>query len=63
MHSSKTIEAGQVKVGDRIHAGAGAHTEWVRVTSVEIVGTDVRIQTTAWFTTKHVREALAVQTN
>lgn len=61
MREQLNIEARDVRVGDELydarHYSGGA---WLRVVDVRIVGTDVRIETTNWHTTKHVREGVVV---
>ena len=62
MRKQLTIAAGEVRVGDELYNSHAYHSSaaWVEVTSVEVLGTDVRISTSVWDTTKHVREGIAV---
>jgi len=57
-----TIAASDVRVGDELYDAGVYHKghPWVRVVAVEVLGDDVRIETTNWHTTKHVREGIAV---
>jgi hypothetical protein len=66
MRKQFEIVARDVQVGDEIWSSPTKRTHfkedgrWIRVVGVEVIGTDVRIETTAWYTTKHVREGIAV---
>lgn len=62
MRKQLTIAAGDVKVGDELYNDHAYHSTaaWVPVIAVQVLGTDVRISTSVWHTTKHVREGIAV---